>query len=78
VGDLRPRQTYVTAADELVLIVDDPDLSELTGTWKITARGHHAVYEGVLTVPVVAGDLTEVMRRSVEPAPPGRPGPNGG
>ncbi len=68
VGDLRPRQTYVTDHDEMVLVVDvvdDADLTELTGTWKITVRGHHAVYEGNLVVPVVARDVTDVMRRLV-------------
>jgi hypothetical protein len=62
VGDLRPRQTYVTDDDEIVLVVDDADLTELTGTWRITVRGHHAVYEGTLSVPVVTRDITDVMQ----------------
>jgi hypothetical protein len=65
VGDLRPRETYTTDDDEMVLVVDEAGLTELTGTWKITVRGHHAVYEGTLNVPVVTRDITDVMQRLV-------------
>jgi hypothetical protein len=65
VGDLRPRETYATDDDEMVLVVDEAGLTELTGTWKITVRGHHAVYEGTLNVPVVTRDITDVMQRLV-------------
>lgn len=67
VGDLRPRETYTTDDDEMVLVVDDAALTELIGTWKITVRGHHAVYEGTLHVPVVTRDVTDVMQRLVVP-----------
>jgi hypothetical protein len=63
VGDLRPRQAYRTDDDELVLVVDGDDLHELTGSWRITARGHHAVYEGNLVVAVEHRDMTPVMER---------------
>jgi hypothetical protein len=63
VGDLRPRQAYRTDGDEVALLVDEGDLSELSGTWRITARGHHAVYEGRLAVPVERRDITPVMER---------------
>lgn len=65
VGDLRPRETYTTHDDEMVLVVDEAGLTELTGTWKITVRGHHAVYQGPLNVPVVTRDITDVMQRLV-------------
>lgn len=40
VGDLRLRQTYRTRSDRLVLVADpEADVAELSGTWKITARG---------------------------------------
>jgi hypothetical protein len=65
VGDLRPRETYATDDDEMVLVVDDAALTELTGTWKVTVRGHHALYEGTLNVPVVTRDITDVMQRLV-------------
>jgi hypothetical protein len=61
VGDLRPRQAYRTDDDELVLVVDGGDLTELTGTWKMTARGHHAVFEGDLVIPVETRDITTGM-----------------
>ena len=51
VGDLRPLETYTTDDDEMILVVDEAGLTELTGTWKITVRGHHAVYEGALGDP---------------------------
>jgi hypothetical protein len=35
----------------------------LSGTWKVTAGGHHAVYEGRLVVPVEHRDMTAVMER---------------
>lgn len=63
VGDLRPRQVYRTEEDELALVVDGDDLTELSGIWKITARGHHAIYEGRLVVPVEHRDITAVMER---------------
>ena len=67
VGDLRPRETYTADDDEMVLVVDDAALTELIGTWKITVRGHNAVYEGTLHVPVVTRDVTDVMQRLVVP-----------
>lgn len=62
VGDLRPRQAYRTEDDEVALVVDE-DLPEVSGTWTITARGHHAVYEGRLAVPVERRDMSPVMER---------------
>ncbi|MCU1482167.1 MAG: hypothetical protein JWQ19_2953 [Subtercola sp.] len=63
VGDLRPRQVFRTHKDDLALVVDEDGLTELSGTWKITARGHHAVYEGRLAVPIEPRDMTPVMER---------------
>ena len=62
VGDLRPLHTYRTD-DDLVLVVDDENRTELNGTWKITARGHNAVYEGNLVMPVETQDITTRMER---------------
>jgi hypothetical protein len=61
VGDLRPRKTYRTDGDEMVLVVDGDGLTELRGTWKVTARGHHAVFEGELVIPVEPRDFTAGM-----------------
>lgn len=66
VGDLRPRQTYRTRGDRLVLVVDqEANVAELTGTWKITARGHHKVFEGSLVVPVESRDVTAAMEHAL-------------
>ncbi|NUT51785.1 MAG: hypothetical protein HOV94_31510 [Saccharothrix sp.] len=52
---------YDTDPDEFALVVRAPDITELRGSWRITARGHHRVYEGELTVPV--GQLNDVQER---------------
>lgn len=64
IGDLRPRATHVCPDSDLILVVDDPSHEPVRGTWEITARGHHKVYAGELSVPVGAAvDLTpEFMR----------------
>lgn len=49
---LRPRNGHDTDPDEFVLLVHAPDITELRGTRRITARGHHRVYKDELTVPV--------------------------
>ncbi len=36
-------------------------LTELSGTWKITARGHHAVYAGRLVVSVEHRNMTAIV-----------------
>jgi hypothetical protein len=53
-GQLRPRATRDSDPDEFVLVVRDVDsaVTELRGQWEITARGHHRVYRGELSVPV--------------------------
>jgi hypothetical protein len=58
--DLRPQSTYDSGDDEFVLVAReiDPTLTEIHGTWEITARGHHRVYSGHLVVPVVRHELT--------------------
>ncbi|MFW3172575.1 hypothetical protein [Geodermatophilus sp. CPCC 206100] len=61
VGDLRPLGDFETEGDGMVLRVDAVDITEVAGRWKVTARGHHAVYEGDLSVPVKAHDITEAM-----------------
>ncbi|WP_419703233.1 hypothetical protein [Promicromonospora sp. NFX87] len=59
IGDLRPRATHVCPDSDLILVVDDPSHEPIRGTWEITARGHHKVYAGELSVPIGAAvDLT--------------------
>ncbi|MGW4116579.1 hypothetical protein ACWEFJ_37375 [Actinosynnema sp. NPDC004786] len=65
---LRPRSAHDTDLDEFALVVDAPDITELRGTWRITARAHHRVYEGELAVPIrQLGDADEVMRAVLMP-----------
>lgn len=52
VGDLRPRQTYSSDDDELILVLPLTADAEVHGTWEITARDHNDIYTGELTVPV--------------------------
>ncbi|WP_230571804.1 hypothetical protein [Saccharothrix luteola] len=65
---LRPRSVHDTDPGDFALVVDGPDITELRGTWRITARGHHRVYEGELAVPVKQlGDVDEPIRSALMP-----------
>lgn len=65
---LRPRSVHDTDPDEFALVVHAPDITELRGAWRITARGHHRVYEGELTVPVAQlNDVGEAIRAVLIP-----------
>lgn len=64
IGDLRPGETYECPDSDLILVVDGLSHAPVHGTWKITARDHHKVYSGALTVPVCEPiDLTDELRR---------------
>ena len=59
-GDLRPRQKWSTDEEELVLFLRVPGITEINGTWTMTARDHHRVFSGTLTVPVAEPlDITD-------------------
>jgi hypothetical protein len=63
IGDLRPRSTVERQAT-FVLIAQSVDSSMLDGTWEITARGHHQVFDGSLSVPVeTRDDVSTAARR---------------
>ena len=63
IGKLRPKASDTIDEDDLVLIVRDPELPSVTGTWEITADGHHAVFDGALTVDVDQSmTLTRIFR----------------
>ncbi|WP_143531900.1 hypothetical protein [Saccharothrix sp. ALI-22-I] len=65
---LRPRNVHDTDPDEFALVVHAPDITELRGTWRITARGHHRVYKGELTIPVEQlNDVGEAIRAVLIP-----------
>lgn len=64
VGELRPRGTYESEDEEIVLVVADPSLTSIRGTWELTARDHHEVYTGEIDVAVAGNrDLTAVARQ---------------
>ncbi|WP_149204501.1 hypothetical protein [Actinotalea subterranea] len=65
--ELRPKGSE-EFGEEVVLVVRDPKLTALEGSWKATARDHHAVFQGSLVVPVdppldVSGQLRSALRR---------------
>ena len=69
VGALRPRQTWSADDEGMVLVLRNPDIGEVDGTWTMTARDHHRVYRGTLTVPVGGTlDLTAILRETIESA----------
>lgn len=64
VGDLRPRGTYESVDEEIVLLVKDRSLKSIHGTWELTARDHNDVYTGEIDIPVAGTrDLTDVARQ---------------
>jgi len=64
VGELRPRGTYESEDEEIVLIVVDRSLTSVHGTWELTARDHNDVYTGEIDVAVAANrDLTAAARQ---------------
>ncbi|TKG61508.1 hypothetical protein [Prauserella endophytica] len=64
---VRPEATYETHGGEFVLAVENPGMGEIRGTWRLTARGHHGVYEGELSVPVRGLDVEAALRRQLLP-----------
>jgi hypothetical protein len=64
VGELRPRGTFESEQDEIVLFVMDRGLTTIKGTWELTARDHNEVYGGEIALDVAAPhDLTLVARQ---------------
>lgn len=64
VGELRPRGTYESEDEEIVLVVADRSLTSIRGTWELTARDHNDVYTGEIDVAVAGNrDLTAVARQ---------------
>lgn len=64
VGKLRPRGTYESEDEEIVLVVADRSLTSIRGTWELTARDHNDVYSGEIDVAVAGNrDLTAVARQ---------------
>ena len=67
VGDLRPRQTFTSDDDELILVLPPTAQGEVHGTWEITARDHNEIYTGEIGVRIGAPlDLTGAVRQYFE------------
>ncbi|MEU7475819.1 hypothetical protein AB0A63_07525 [Lentzea sp. NPDC042327] len=65
---LRPRSTELTDNDEFTLTALEPGANELRATWRITARGHHRVYEGEFVIPIhQLNDCSEGIRSAIFP-----------
>jgi hypothetical protein len=64
VGDLRPRGTFQSDDDEVVLVLPLGYVGGVEGTWEITAQGHNEIYSGELRVSEIAVcALTDGMRK---------------
>ncbi|MGB3187776.1 MAG: hypothetical protein WBG36_15425 [Ornithinimicrobium sp.] len=64
VGELRPRGTYESEDEAIVLLVSDRSLTSIHGTWELTARDHNEVYTGEMDVAVGGDrDLSARARR---------------
>ncbi|MEN4446606.1 hypothetical protein ACJH6J_11055 [Mycobacterium sp. SMC-18] len=50
---LRPRKTWTSSADDIVLIARTDDLDDVTATYTVTADGYNELFEGgPITIPV--------------------------
>ncbi|RGP45296.1 hypothetical protein AWH04_03530 [Rhodococcus erythropolis] len=62
-SELRPEDTYDSDDGEFVLFLRDLDVRHIAGVWKVTAREHHELYQGELTVDVAEPrDFSEGLR----------------
>lgn len=62
IGDLRPQGEAFVAEDlNMVVLVKDPALAEVTGSWRLTARGQNRVYEGGFTVAIQRRPIAELV-----------------
>lgn len=68
IAELRPESTVEVESDDFVLLVADADLAVVNGTWRATARGHHEVYEGVLSLAVEDRDITDGVQALLMPS----------
>lgn len=66
IGDLRPRETWTFDEQEIALLLHDDDVSEVRGSWSLTARDHHRLFTGTVTIPAAEPvDLTPYLRQSL-------------
>lgn len=67
VGELRPRGSFESEKEELVLVVGDQALTTIHGSWELTARDHNDVYSGEIAIKVdPVHDLTGAARQILD------------
>lgn len=71
IPELRPRLT-VELPNEMVIVVRDPALTEIRGTWTATARDVHRSMTDELTIPIVpaAQDITAKVAEALRTLTP--------
>ncbi|CRK52015.1 conserved hypothetical protein [Rhodococcus sp. RD6.2] len=63
-NELRPDATYNSDDGEFVLVLRSTEADRITGTWTATARDHHELFEGELSVEVADDrDFSAGIRR---------------
>ena len=66
-AELRPHPPWRHTGDDLVLVVRDTTLSEVTVTYTVTAHGYGTVFEGEpFTVPVEQVDIVDSLELAHE------------
>jgi hypothetical protein len=62
-ADLRPHPPWRDTGDDVVLVLRDTDLSEVTVTYTVTAHGYGSVFEGdAITLPVEQVGIFELCK----------------
>lgn len=66
IGDLRPQQMWTYDEQEITLLLHNDGGPEIHGTWRLTARDHHQLFTGTVTLPTAEPvDLTRYLRQSL-------------
>lgn len=61
-GDLRQEETIRSGHEGFTLVARDPELTQVTGTWRVRGKDHDHVYTGSLSLEVETRDITESLR----------------
>jgi hypothetical protein len=70
-AELRPHPPWRHAEDDVVLLLRDTSLNEVTVTYTVTAHGYGTVFEGdPFTIPVEHVDIFETVRSAIELSSP--------
>lgn len=67
--ELRPRQVWRSAHDDVVLVLRDNDLDQVVVSYTATAAEHHDLFEGEpITLPVETAQMLDVLRATFNAA----------